>query len=390
MKINVGAKLISGFIAVSVIALIVGIVGITNITKIDNADTFLYEKTTVPIADLNMMTTEFLWEWADISEAMFASRERIAAIEKNIVEYRKIFAKYSEDYKKTFINKNDEDTFSKYLGYVDDYYKQADQLMGYIREGKKDLALAMYGAMNSGIVKTTDDENSRIAQMNTQAAKETSDGNTRAANRARITMILVIALAMLVAMLLGVFLSRAITKPLIKGVQFADLVAVGDLSGKVDIKTGDELETLGNALNAMVASLNETAKVADQIADQDLTVMVKPKSEKDTLNHSFKKMVESLSRMVKQVLEAADQVAASSEELSKTAQGLATGAQKQAAALEEASSSMEEMSSSVEQVSEKAQGQAASVEEVTSSMEELSSSIKGVSDLAANVKNGAE
>lgn len=169
-------------------------------------------------------------------------------------------------------------------------------------------------------------------------------------NLAKWILGIAVAAAIFIAFL-AYTVARSISKPLIKGVEFAQTIANGDLTKSIEVSSQDEIGDLADALNKMVVNLKD---------------------------------------LMQQVIESADQVAASSEELSTSAQNLSEGAQKQASSLEETSSSMEEMSSSVEQVSDKAQSQASSVEEVTSSMEELSSSVKGVAETAQKVKEGAE
>ncbi|MDD5065942.1 MAG: methyl-accepting chemotaxis protein [bacterium] len=206
------------------------------------------------------------------------------------------------------------------------------------------------------------------------------------ANKILIIFGVILILALLACVLMGRFIQKTVKRT----VALAKLLAVGDLTGKIEIDSGDEMGELSSALNEAVKSLNDTAKIADRIANNDLTVEISPKSEKDILNLSFKKMVVNLKKMVLQITEASDQIAASSEELSQTSQNLSTGSQKQASSLEQTSTSMDEISKSVAQVSEKAQNQANSVEEVTASVEQLMTSIKRIAELSKNVQAGAE
>jgi methyl-accepting chemotaxis protein len=81
----------------------------------------------------------------------------------------------------------------------------------------------------------------------------------------------------------------------------------------------------------------------------------------------------------RRVSDVATELASSSEELSATAQQVAEGSQSQASTLEETSASVEELAASVEQVSDHAQSQTAAVEESTSSMDQIQSSIEQVS-----------
>ena len=124
----------------------------------------------------------------------------------------------------------------------------------------------------------------------------------------------------IVAVILGVFiaviLAAIISKPVIKGVSFAEAMAKGDFTKTLDINQKDEIGVLAQALNNMVTTLRE---------------------------------------VVGNVATATSNIASGSEELSASSQSLSQGATEQAAAIEEVSSSMEEMSSNIKQNAENSQ-----------------------------------
>jgi methyl-accepting chemotaxis protein len=154
-------------------------------------------------------------------------------------------------------------------------------------------------------------------------------------------LITVISVAALIAaFLIFLLFSRTITKPLAKGVAFAELVAGGDFTQQLAIHQKDEVGKLAEALNGMSVKLRT---------------------------------------MVSTIQESAEQVASSSEEITASAQKLAEGAQSQASTLEETSASVEELTASVDQVAEHAQSQAAAVEQGSSSMDQVHKSIEDVS-----------
>jgi methyl-accepting chemotaxis protein len=111
-------------------------------------------------------------------------------------------------------------------------------------------------------------------------------------------------------LLVAVVITRAITKPVSMGVNFAKLVANGDLSQKLDIAQKDEMGQLAKALNNMVEKLKE---------------------------------------VVANVQSAADNVASGSQQLSASSEEMSQGSTEQAAAAEEASSSMEQMAANIRQ-----------------------------------------
>jgi methyl-accepting chemotaxis protein len=104
-----------------------------------------------------------------------------------------------------------------------------------------------------------------------------------------------------------------------------------------------------DALNTMTANLRNTAGIADQIANGDLTVMPKALSDKDTLGIALERMVERLRGVVADAIAAAENVSAGSQELSSSSEQVSQGATEQAASAEEASAAMEEMAANIKQ-----------------------------------------
>ena len=173
-------------------------------------------------------------------------------------------------------------------------------------------------------------------------------------------------------------------------------IAEGDLSRQIVVEKDDALGRLGEAFNRMSAFLREMAGAAERIADGDLTVEVRPRSEKDTLGNALANMVHRLSQVITEVRSASDALSSASEQVSASAQRLSQGASEQAASVEETSSSLEQMSASVNQNAENAKqtegmatkaaheaeegGQA--VQETVSAMKQIASKIGIVEDIA--------
>ncbi len=149
--------------------------------------------------------------------------------------------------------------------------------------------------------------------------------------------------------------ARGIANPLVKGTQLANAVALGDLSGSIDVRQQDEVGILAEAMRTMVANLKNTVKIAERIADGDLTADVTIMSDKDVLGQALAAMVERLQTIVGDVKNAAENVSSGSQEMSSSATEMSQGATEQAASAEEASSSMEEMAANIRQNAENAQ-----------------------------------
>jgi methyl-accepting chemotaxis protein len=99
----------------------------------------------------------------------------------------------------------------------------------------------------------------------------------------------------------------------------------------------------------MVASNRAVANMAVQLANGDLRVELKERSDQDELIRALANMVDKLRDVIGQVRGAVDSVATGSEAMSASSEEMSQGAAEQAAAAEEASSSIEQMTANIRQ-----------------------------------------
>ncbi|WP_436104794.1 methyl-accepting chemotaxis protein [Massilia sp. LjRoot122] len=125
------------------------------------------------------------------------------------------------------------------------------------------------------------------------------------------TVVLAITLAaLLIGGVLAVLVTRSITRPLARATEFAEAVAVGDLSARIRSTSSDEIGTLLLALGNMRAGL---AKIVHEVRSRG------------------------------------DAISRSSDEIAAGNQDLSARTEQQAGSLEETASSMEELTSTVKQ-----------------------------------------
>ncbi|BBA69827.1 methyl-accepting chemotaxis protein [Geobacter sulfurreducens] len=159
--------------------------------------------------------------------------------------------------------------------------------------------------------------NLQLVQKHLAGLNETSRKNILSdeqmianANSTKTAVIALSIAALVIGVALALLISRSISIPVLKGVEFALKIADGDLRSTLDIDRKDEVGQLVAALNDMVAKLRD---------------------------------------IVTDVKNSADNVAAGSQELSSSSEVMSQGATEQAAAAEEASSSMEQMAANIRQ-----------------------------------------
>ncbi|MCG8333053.1 MAG: methyl-accepting chemotaxis protein [Proteobacteria bacterium] len=221
-------------------------------------------------------------------------------------------------------------------------------------------------------------------------------------------MISILLVCVLVGVL-GYFAANVVSRKVLKQlggepaeiVEIANTVALGDLN----ISLSEEAESSGvyQAMIKMVVNLRKTVRVAEQIADGDLTVEVDKLSEKDLLGQSLEIMVKRLNDIVNEIRSTSITVASGSEQLTNAAQTISVGAAEQASSLEEVSSSMTEIETQVNQNAESGQeathlaneahrhatqgtermeNMVAAMDEINSSSQEIAKIIKVIDEIA--------
>ena len=210
-------------------------------------------------------------------------------------------------------------------------------------------------------------------------------------------------IALLATGAIAFFLSRSIAGGVAKVSAGMKAIAVGNLSTEVEIKSKDELGEMSAAYGEMQTYLRETAAVAGHIADGDLTVEVKPKSEQDVLGNAFFKMRESLHALLTRVTEtteglvtakgqlgkAADEAAQATQQVAKTSSQVAEGVGQTARSAQEVSEAMTQLSSAVEQIATGGRSQAKAVDEASALGEKVSDGAGKMSEGAQKAADGA-
>lgn len=130
-----------------------------------------------------------------------------------------------------------------------------------------------------------------------------------------IILIIIVLISLAFALFIVIFISRMITLPLLKGIEFAQNMAKGDLTAEIEINQKDEIGVLAHNLQLM--------------------------------SFRFREIIASISST-------SENLSAASLELSSTSQIVSQGASEQASSAEEVSAAIEEMAANILQNKENA------------------------------------
>jgi len=186
-------------------------------------------------------------------------------------------------------------------------------------------------------------------------------------------------------------MGATISTPLMELLAILQKMSAGDLSSRM---TNPNLRggwaTLRDLTNRTIDANVLVVENAKKIANGDLSIKIKPRSENDELLIALSEMITRLNEIVTQISEATENVSAGSSQLSSTAEQIAQGANEQAVSTEEVSASIEEITASILQNSENsiqtekiAKQSAQNILNVNSSTEK---SIAAIKDIAIKIQ----
>ena len=190
------------------------------------------------------------------------------------------------------------------------YEKLEDRLVGYMKTGRRDDALALN--QNEGTVagQKLDALTESLSSLTEAAVKNADEASDAAYQSTFGTLVIIASVAGVVSIVSAIWISISISRGLTRATTAVRKVAEGDLTENVQVNSRDEIGIL--------------------------------------LTH-VDDMVERLRGVVGDALAAADNVSSGSQELSSSSEQLSQGATEQASSAEEASASMEEMAANIKQ-----------------------------------------
>jgi methyl-accepting chemotaxis protein len=100
--------------------------------------------------------------------------------------------------------------------------------------------------------------------------------------------------AVILAIIIAIFLIKAVIQPINNLQECAIKISRGDLDTDLDVNSNDELGDLANSFRETISYFQEVSHVAQSIGSGELDVEIKKRSEKDLLAESFKGMIHSL------------------------------------------------------------------------------------------------
>jgi methyl-accepting chemotaxis protein len=157
-------------------------------------------------------------------------------------------------------------------------------------------------------------------------------------------MVIMTVTSLIVGLAMGFLLTLAITRPIKKGVVFANAMADGDLTQTLDVDQRDEIGVLAMALNQMAVNLRAMfKKTADGVS-----TLTASSTELSAISEQMAAGAEQTSGKSNQVAAAAEEMSANMNSVAAASEQASTNVQMVAAASEQMSATINEIAGNTE------------------------------------------
>ena len=314
-------KIVKKLLLLNVVSLIfiisIGIVGMSNMNQMSQQSKDMYHNQLLPVKYVNELRAHVRATQVLLLQLVVEKDpQQREQLKNSLTERSNSFGQTLDKYQKTSLTTHEQELIPQIEAARQEMKIQREKLIQLTETADSKTSYAFYLANVEQPYNTLSDILIKLADINSNVADQNQTLIEHNQSQATTYMILIIIIAAILAITLGVMITRSLTKPISEVVAAMKEVEKGDLTVKVDYQSKDEIGTLVMTCNQVFSS----------IADVN-----------------------------RQVMEQANNLSASAEEISASTEQIATGSQQQA---EDASMSAEmvtEMTKAVHEVSRSAE-----------------------------------
>src|SRR5579859_690110 len=267
MRLSVGAKLLGGFEFVMLMAIILGVAGMSSLAAMNDLTTQLYNRDIVGLHDIGLANAAF-------DSYRLAGAQSLAAAdptERSLQAGRRSTAEAAFGQALAAIQAAPDTADSRTLaGQLDTTWNQyrtsSDQMAAAANAGNVSEALRISQTTARAGEEAVGGLLGQLDQLRGRSATEQARQGAQTYERVRTLSMGLLIFTLVTGVGIALWLARSIGQGVKATAQTAELIAAGDLTRTVPIRSHDEVGALGESFNRMVLGLRElTGEVRDGV-----------------------------------------------------------------------------------------------------------------------------
>ncbi|OCT13436.1 hypothetical protein A8709_17670 [Paenibacillus pectinilyticus] len=350
MVFTIGRKLLSGFLAITLLLGLVSSISLYYLQKIDKSYSDLIDRRVLILSNSKDMRAITLQQMSSLRDYLLSQNkeglDRFAQANANL----STLLQTTLDLVRRDVDKKDLQTLSE----LNQQFKAGSDQVIALMATNKDAALKL--ATSNVIPMGREMENlaNAIAEGQQKLVNEGGASNTIMVDSIRRIVLIISIVAFVGAIVLAVIISKLISKPIVRVANSAKRIASGDLTlDKLNVKNRDEVGELAVSFNQMVINLR-------------------------TLIHQVTTSTEHVAVSSEEMTASAQQTNVAAEQIASSIQQVVTGTDKQVQRVAETVQAVHDMSSNAEQIASHAQSVSASASDAADKSHEGNQAIQQV------------
>ncbi|PBQ00443.1 methyl-accepting chemotaxis protein [Pseudomonas congelans] len=262
-------KLMAAFIVCAMITLAVGGLGMLGINRLSDALELTFSNNLVSVANTNETMTALtthnrgLYRLLDAKDKATAEKMR-QSINGELERAQKVYAIY----RATPLEDDERAAGDQYDTLMPAYISASQNIFDLQQAGKLEEARNRLNALADGEFNKARGHLQVMIDSNKRQIKEGAEAADRLQSTSVFMLTAGIVIAFVVAIMLGILITRMITGPLRSAIEVAQRIASGDLTQSVSSTRGDEAGHLLNAIGTMQGNLKRTIQEISSASDQ--------------------------------------------------------------------------------------------------------------------------
>ncbi|NSB12815.1 methyl-accepting chemotaxis protein [Clostridium beijerinckii] len=319
-------KLTLSFLTVAILIGVVGIIGALSLKNVNNKASGMYNRNFNHVNEILSIKSNMTEIKSNILIMMYEKdKYKVEEAQKNVITALNENDKYINDYEKSQMTSSETKSWKEFNDNAKEYNQVRDKVVNAVKSEDLEEAKKRYLEMvplQTKMMYSLD----KVIDINISDAKSANEDISSTYINSNKIIITLTIFGLVVAIIFGALISKAINIPLKKIKGFAERLALYDFSTPISIKRKDELGQTGSALN---------------------------------------KAQENVNKLIRDIIQNSQDISTSSEELSATAEELSSKAESIDEAVSTISLGMEESCAEAGIIS-------TTVDEVNSNINDLS------------------
>ncbi|SDW54909.1 methyl-accepting chemotaxis protein [Paenibacillus sp. CF384] len=389
---NIRTKLLGSFAIVIVLMVALGLLTYTHMTHTKSAYTEMLQDGDIRYQLKSLQNT--ITGMSNDERAFLLSKDK--QVESQIADkYKAVEALFAKILTNPTLDQENKEAIEQIKGTFEKFYQSSTQSMTLMNTGKSKEALALHFGEERSARKDIETINDALlASIDSEMAADVIDRDQEEKTQ-NLWMLSLFAAALLAAIILGLLLTRSITRPLkVINKQLREIAdGRGDLSRDLDIRTQGELAELAASFNLMIANLRSILTRAMGTAKQVSFSSEQLSESAEQTTRATENIVEATQFIAIRAEREQEQLASAIDAITRMSEGIGSVSEvneevaKLAAAASESSTqgthSIKEVLHEMKEIHEHVQDASGVIE----SLEKQSQEIGGITSMISEVAN---